>query len=147
MQRNITDENIDASIFTLGILNSYILDFVLRKLITINVNQTYLKQLPIPIIEDTPHSAEIIQIVKRLLMLNGDLYDELDILIYGSGFETLNYEQLVAELNGRVAIVFDLEREELINLLKTFESANHRISVQQEAQRIIEVYDRLKEGE
>lgn len=147
MQRNITDENIDASIFTLGILNSYILDFVLRKLITINVNQTYLKQLPIPMIEDTPHSAEIIQIVKRLLMLNGDLYDELDILIYGSGFETLNYEQLVAELNGRVAIVFDLEREELINLLKTFESANHRISVQQEAQRIIEVYDRLKEGE
>ena len=131
----------------MGIINSYVLDFVLRKLITINVNQTYLKQLPIPRFEDTNYSKEIAQIVKYLLMLNGTMYDELDDLISGNEFELLNFEQLIAELNARVAIVFDLEREELINLLKTFETVNHRISVQQESQRIIEVYDLLKEGE
>ena len=56
--------------FTLGIINSYVLDFVLRKLITINVNQTYLKQLPIPRFEDTNYSKEIAQIVKYLLVKN-----------------------------------------------------------------------------
>ncbi len=145
MQKNVNDEKIYDSLFTLGVLNSYTLDFVLRKLITINVNQTYLKQLPIPLASTCESADEIIQIVKRLLMLNGELYDELDNLVPGESFSDMNFDQLIAELNARVAIIYDLTREDLINLLRTFETPTHKKAVKEEAQRIIEVYDRLKE--
>lgn len=147
MQKNMAESSLEESLFILGILNSYTLDFVLRKLITINVNQTYLKQLPIPPMTNTPFALDLIQLVKRLLMLNGEKYKEIDTLLPGTIFSDFSYEELIAEINARVAIIYGLEREELINLLRTFESTNHKQAVQEEAQRIIEVYDRLKAGE
>lgn len=147
MQKNMAESSLEESLFILGILNSYTLDFVLRKLITINVNQTYLKQLPIPPMTNTPFAVDLIQLVKRLLMLNGEKYKEIDTLLPGTIFSDFSYEELIAEINARVAIIYGLEREELINLLRTFESTNHKQTVQEEAQRIIEVYDRLKAGE
>ena len=143
----MAESSLEESLFILGILNSYTLDFVLRKLITINVNQTYLKQLPIPPMTNTPFALDLIQLVKRLLMLNGEKYKEIDTLLPGTIFSDFSYEELIAEINARVAIIYGLEREELINLLRTFESTNHKQAVQEEAQRIIEVYDRLKAGE
>ena len=58
-------------------------------------------------------------------------------------FDDLPVESLTAERNARVAHGQKLTREEVINLMKTFESANQKESVQAEAQRIIDVYDRL----
>lgn len=41
-------------------------------------------------------------------------------------------------------LVFDLTREDIIDLMKTFETANHKTFVEEETQRIISVYDRIK---
>lgn len=114
-----------------------------------NVNLFYLKQLPIPSADEFPYSDEITKLSKSLLKKNGKPYDELDKLLQDEGvenpteFDALSVEILTAELNARVVLGFKLTREEVINLMKTFESANHKQDVQAEAQRIIDVYDRL----
>ncbi|EJC3745189.1 Eco57I restriction-modification methylase domain-containing protein [Enterococcus faecium] len=147
MQINANETTLLARLFYLAMLNSYVLDFVMRKLIDKHVSQTFLKQLPIPPHGQFVYEDDLIQITKELLMLNDNGFEELDSLVLGTKFKGKNYNQLVAELNARIAIGFDLNRDELINLLRTFESANHKQAVQEEAQRIIEVYDRLKVGE
>jgi len=144
MQKDVSPDILHSQLFTLGFLNSYTIDFVLRKLITINVNQTYLKQLPIPAMADVSSADEIIQIVKRLLLENGPLYEELNHLLPGETFKGLLHDDLIAELNARVMIAFELTREDVIDLMKTFETANHKNFVEEETQRIISVYDRIK---
>lgn len=144
MQKDIDDTMIESQLFTLGLLNSYVLDFILRKLITMNVNQTYLKQLPIPKVSDFSDSKSIIQIVKSLLLENGSLYEELDKLVAGNDFNHFTHDELIAELNARVMLAFDLTREEVLDLMKSFETANHKLFVEEETQRIINVYDRIK---
>lgn len=143
MQKDVSQDILQSQLFTLGLLNSYAIDFVLRKLITINVNQTYLKQLPIPVMADVPSADEIVQIVKRLLLENGPLYEELEDLVPGYGFKGLSHDDLIAELNARVMLAFELTREDIIDLMKTFETANHKTFVEEETQRIIAVYDRI----
>lgn len=147
MQKNADQNTIQEKLFYLAMLNSYVLDFIMRKLIDKHVSQTFLKQLPIPTIEEFVYIDDILQISKELLLLEGDDYLILNEQVGGNAFRGFDYKQLVAELNARVAIGFDLTRQDLIDLLKTFESVNHKEAVQEEAQRIIEVFDRLIEGE
>lgn len=144
VQKDVTDSMIQEQLFTLGFLNSYPIDFVLRKLVNTNINQTYLKQLPIPKIQEVEQAENIIQIVKFLLLENGDLYSELDSLIPGDSFKDVSHDELVAELNARVMLAFDLTREEVLDMMKSFETANHKEYVEEETQRIINVYDRIK---
>lgn len=143
MEKDVDPTKIQEKLFTLGLLNSYVLDFVLKKLVNTNINQTYLKQLPIPEMCDVSSSDDIIQIVKRLLLENGSLYEELEVLVPGNSFKELAHDDLIAELNARVMLAFDLTREDIIDLMKTFETANHKIFVEEETQRIISVYDRI----
>ena len=143
MEKDVDPTKIQEKLFTLGLLNSYVLDFVLKKLVNTNINQTYLKQLPIPTISDVSCSEEIIQIVKQLLLKNGPLYEELENLVTGDGFKELSHDDLIAELNARVMLAFELTREDIIDLMKTFETANHKAFVEEETQRIIAVYDRI----
>ena len=61
----------------------------------------------------------------------------------GDSFKGLTHDDLIAELNARVMIAFELTREDVIDLMKTFETANHKTFVEEETQRIISVYDRI----
>mgnify|MGYP002741653999 FL=1 len=144
MERDAGNLSIEEKLFYLGLINSYALDYVLKKLVNTNISQTYLKQLPIPTISDVSSSDEIIQIVKQLLLENGLLYEELKELVPGENFNELTHDALIAELNARVMVAFDLTREDIIDLMKTFETANHKTFVEEETQRIISVYDRIK---
>lgn len=96
MEKDVDPTKIQEKLFTLGLLNSYVLDFVLKKLVNTNINQTYLKQLPIPTISDVSSSDKIIQIVKQLLLKNGPLYKELEDLVPGDGFKGLSHDDLIA---------------------------------------------------
>lgn len=144
-EKNVENFSITERLFTLGMLNSYVLDFALRQLISINVNQIYLKQLPIPRISDIKDSDEIIQIIKELLKENEGYYQDLDELVPGEAYMNYEHNELIAELNARVMIDFNLTRQEVVTLMHTFESAKHAKAVQEETQRIIDCYDRLKE--
>lgn len=145
-QRDAKNMVMAEKLFNLGLLNSYVLDFVLRQLISININQIYLQQLPIPKSSDVKDSAEIIQITKTLLKENAGYYQDLDDLVPGDAYKDYEPDKLIAELNARVMIDFKLTRQEIVTLMHTFESANHTKDVQDETQRILDCYDKLSEG-
>ena len=132
-------------LFTLGVLNSYVLDFVLRQLISININKIYLQQLPIPRDSDVKDSPQIIQITKALLQENKGCYQNLNELVHGDAYQDYGHNDLIAELNARVMIDFDLTRQEIVTLMHTFESPKYVKEVQDETQRILDCYDRLSE--
>lgn len=134
---------IDERLFILGMLNSYVIDFVLRQLISMNVNQIYLKQLPVPSMLEIHDSELIIQIVKELLKENEYYYKDLDSKIPGNKYKDACHNDLTAELNARIMIDFCLEREDILNLMSTFESSKHAKEVKQETQKILDFYDKL----
>ncbi|WP_313629209.1 Eco57I restriction-modification methylase domain-containing protein [Enterococcus italicus] len=144
MQKDAMNMPLKEKMFYLGILNSYPVDFVLRRLITRNVNMTYVKQLPIAQYEENEISESIIDLISNLIKKSQyiDLPDD-----YTFNRLDIDEEWLIAELNARIAILYNLSREDVIFMLTSFESTNNKTAVQEEAQRIIEVYDRLKEGE
>lgn len=150
VQKDSDQMSLGERLFYLGIMNSYIMDFFLRKIIVKNVSQTFLDQLPIPSYHEFRDSFLISRIVFTLLKYDKYHSEQYDDLTRGFGNEnllSLDYDGLIALLNAKVAIHFDLDRNQLISLMKDFESPNHKQFVLLEAQRIIEVFDRLKEGE
>lgn len=66
-------------------------------------------------------------------------------LAFGDVYQNYDHDQLVADLNARIMIDFNLTRQEVVTLMHTFESANHMKDVQDETQRILDSYDRLSE--
>ena len=145
VQRNSENMNDKEKLFILGMLNSYVLDFILRQQITVNINQIYLKQLPIPNIKDVSDADQIVQIVKELLKENNGYYSDLDKTVVGNSYSEKNHDELIAELNARVMINFDLTRQEIVTLMQTFESPKYVKDVQKETQRILDCYDKLSE--
>ena len=115
------------------------------QLISINISQISLQQLPIPKIEEIKDAANIIQISKELLKENDGYYQDLDDLVHGDAYQGYRHDELVAELNARVMLDFNLTRQEVVTLMHTFESAAHKKEVQEETQRILDCYDRLSE--
>lgn len=145
MQRNAVHMSLSTKLFDLGLLNSYVIDFTLRQLISMNVSLIFLQQLPIPKDSDLEDSSQIIQIVKALLKENKGYYPELDDTVRGDEYQGYSHDELIAELNARVMLDFNLTRQEVVTLMHTFESANHTKDVQEKTQRILDSYDKLSE--
>lgn len=146
IQRECSDMNLSQQLFILGFMNSYVLDFMIRQLVTVNINLPFSSQLPIPKFADISDSSVIVQIVKELLRENGGYYQDLDRRIKGNDYQNYEHNDLVAELNARIMIDFNLKRQEIIMLMHTFESAKYKKIVQQETQRILDKYDKLSKG-
>ena len=132
-------------IFIGGILNSYVIDFLLRQLISANVSLIFVQQMPVPKMDEVKDSSQIVQISKTLLQENKGYYQDLDELVHGDAYQGYSHDELIAELNARVMLDFNLTRQEIVTLMHTFESANHTKDVQDETQRILDCYDKLSE--
>ena len=132
-------------IFIVGILNSYEIDFLLRQLISANVSLIFVQQMPVPKMDEVKDSSQIVQISKTLLQENKGYYQDLDELVHGDAYQGYSHDELIAELNARVMLDFNLTRQEIVTLMHTFESANHTKDVQDETQRILDCYDKLSE--
>ncbi|EMD7413258.1 adenine methyltransferase [Enterococcus faecalis] len=148
VQKDGDKMSLERKLFVLGLLNSYVVDYILRQMIQDSLALTFFYSLPIcDEFEKSHYFKDISTLVSQLLKLNNpELFSNLH--CSNTDFNDQKNEQdLIAELNACVAITYDVSRSELIHLLKSFESANHKQAVQEEAQRIIEVYDRLKVGE
>lgn len=150
MQRDANMMAVKDRIYYVGLLNSFILDFVARQLITTDINLFFVDLLPIPTTTNISDANEIAMISYELL-LHGSLripdYYELRSQFTSEKYKRATKTQLIAMLNARIAIDFGLTRDDLILLMSTFESANHKEDVRAEAQEIIDVYDNIKEGE
>ena len=134
-------------IFMVGMLNSYVIDFLLRQLISVNVSLIFVKQMPIPRIKEVEDAYQIIQISKELLKENDGCYQDLDDLVRGDAYQGYSHDELIAELNARVMLDFNLTRQEVVTLMHTFESPKYAKEVQKETQRILDCYDKLRKGE
>ena len=63
----------------------------------------------------------------------------------GDAYQGYSHDELIAELNARVMLDFNLTRQEVVTLMHTFESAAHKKDDQEETQRILDCYDKLSE--
>lgn len=143
VQKNSNEMSVASQLFILTMLNSYVLDFVIRQLITIHISLPFSMQLPIPKYEDIDDADKLVQISKTLLQENKGYYTDLNELAPGNDYAGKSHEELIAELNARVMLDFDLTRDEVITLMHTFESAKWKSFVEEETQRIVDVYDKL----
>lgn len=108
-----------------GILDSFVLDFVLRSRVSTNINMFYLYQLPIPrlTVKDTSF-APIRNCAARLICTTAefdDLAKEVGLKSHKHGATDPDERaQLRAELDGLVAHLYGLTEEEFTHILGTF---------------------------
>ena len=145
-QRHPQKMDIAQKLFIVGIINSYTLDFYLRQLVEKNISKFFLKQLPIPRIEDIKDADNIIQIVKELLKKNEGFYTDLDTLIPGNNYSNYNENALLAELDARIMLDYGITRQEVVTILESFKSKKHTKDVEEDEQRILDKYDQLTGG-
>lgn len=144
-EKNADKVSLKEKLFMVGVLNSYVIDFVLRQLISVNVSLIFVQQLPIPKMAEVKDAQQIIQISKELFKENMGYYQDFDRLVPGDAYQGYSHDELIAELNARIMLDFNLTRQEAVTLMHTFESTNHTKDVQDETQRILDCYDRLSE--
>ncbi|MFR0560961.1 Eco57I restriction-modification methylase domain-containing protein [Limosilactobacillus mucosae] len=137
--------SLPSKLFLLGMLNSYTIDYVLRKLVSSNINKIYLNQLPLPQFSDVEDAEDIALISKELLKENKGYYTDLDVRVPGDKYAGLSHDMLIAKLNARVMHDFDIDRQELLNIMKSFESAAHVKDVEKMTQLIINEYEKLEQ--
>lgn len=136
-----------------GLLNSFVLDFIIRRKVGTHVNIFYLNQLPIINIQDThKYFFNIMSRVAHLICTSVN-YDELakeaGMSDYKQGVTDSELRQtLQNQIDAYVADLYGLTREELIYILSTFESPKHKAEMRKIGQSVIEAFDELKrEGE
>lgn len=147
VQKDAGSLGIENKLFYIGIMNSYVIDYYLRLLVTTNINQFFVKQLPFPVPTVLQDHTEISTIVANILTYSDSFSAKFEnIASKCSGYSLSSRpekEYLIAELNARIAIDFSLTRDDLITLLQTFETPKHKKEAQAISQRIVDCFDTL----
>ncbi len=149
IQKDVKNVTIQDRLFYLGLMDSYVVDYYLRLLVTTNINQFFIKQLPFASPRETDDSSVIENVVRALLIKKNaetNFFDNLPVSEEddtNQDFLSMSQPSLIAELNARVAKLYSLNRNDLITLLATFESPLYKQEVQEESQRIINRFDEL----
>ena len=121
-------DNNASLLFCVAVLNSYVIDWLLRIKVSQNINMFYVYQLPVPRLDaGDPAFAPIVERAAKLICTTPE-FDEL--LKDLSGFENLKgltgvtdpaaRAQLRAELDGMIAHLYGLTESELAHILSTF---------------------------
>ena len=108
-----------------AILNSFVLDWVIRQKVTSNVNQFYIYQLPMPRLTADGSSSDLIALPAARLICTSPEFDvlarELGMGSHSEGaIEPLERSRLRAELDGRIAHLYGLTEDEFAHILLTF---------------------------
>ena len=138
VQRLAKNSSIKEKLFFLGYLNSYVIDFELRSLVSTNITKNYLNQLTIPLPSEVKYANDVILLVKELLKENTGYYQDLDELVPGDKYQGLDHDKLVAKLNALVMLEFGLNRQEILKIMDSFKSAKHAKEVEDMTQLIID---------
>ncbi|NQV39915.1 MAG: N-6 DNA methylase [Nitrosopumilus sp.] len=105
-----------------GMLNSFVLDFVLRFRVSINANMFYVYEMPVPrISEKESNFQKIVERVGSLICITKEyelLKQKLEIKkIYTNENERMN---AIAEINAYAAKIYNINEDELKYILSTF---------------------------
>ena len=109
--------------FVLGVLSSIPLDWYARRFVELHVNQHILNGFPIPnpSAED-PLRARVIDISGRLAAVDGRYSEwaaEIDIPV-GSVTDEATRDDLIAELDALVSLLYGLDRDDVEHVFSTF---------------------------
>jgi hypothetical protein len=105
-----------------GILNSFVIDYVLRFKVSANVNIFYIYQLPVPrLLPDDPHCQAIAQRVARLVCI-GPEFDTLRREVLGTAevhvaTNPIERQRLQNQIDALVVHLYGLQEEELRHIL------------------------------
>ena len=108
-----------------AILNSFLVDYFTRNMVSANINMFYIYQLPVPrLTESDPAFAPIVHAAARLICTTpefDDLAREVGLGSYADGAtDPAERARLRAELDGRIAHLYGLTEDEFAHILKTF---------------------------
>lgn len=130
-----------------ALMNSFVVDFVLRRKISANVNMFYLYQLPVPrLTEDEMYFEELMKRSAALIAVDSyydELKSEVGIKVGEIGKEVR--QLLQNQIDAYVAKIYGLNRDEFLYVLSTFKSPKHAEEMKQIAQGVIEQFDILEE--
>ena len=126
-------------VFCTGLLDSYVLDYLLRNKVTTNINMFYIYQLPVPRYgSGDPYFEAIVARAGRLICTTPE-YDALaqeiglqPLTTNASGQPVYGYtavaerEQARAELDARVAHLYSLTEDEYAHVLSSFKITDSR---------------------
>ncbi|MFR0570251.1 Eco57I restriction-modification methylase domain-containing protein [Ligilactobacillus salivarius] len=138
VQRLAKNSSIKEKLFFLGYLNSYVIDFELRSLVSTNITKNYLNKLTIPLPGEVKYADDVTLLVKELLKENTGYYQDLDELVPGDKYQGLDHDKLVAKLNALIMLEFGLNRQEILKIMDSFKSAKHAKEVEDMTQLIID---------
>lgn len=119
-------------LYLCGMLNSFVIDFLMRHKVAININIFYMKEIPVPrlLVED-PLLEEISKRVGQLICISPE-YDELknELKIKNGVTDEEQRAQLMAEINAYAAKICNITKEEFEYILKTFPIVDEKIKQQ-----------------
>lgn len=112
-------------VFCVGILNSLVVDWMLRNKVSQNINMFYVYQLPVPRLSDeAPSFAGITERAAKLICTTpefDDLAREVGLGSHKNGVtDPTERAKLRAELDGMIAQLYGLTEEEFTHILSTF---------------------------
>lgn len=139
------------SVYLMGVLNSFILDSVLRMKVTSNINMFFLYQLPVPrLSHGNPYFDIIASLAAKLTCITPD-FAEVWQDIMGEAWDESNSvtnpaerQALRDELDALVAHLYNLSRDEFAHIFNTFPlvfSDDDAGNAKKEA--LLSVYDRF----
>lgn len=141
IQREDFDVSLEDRIIYVSLLNSYVVDFQIRQIVSSTVLVFMVKSLVIPKSSDLIYRQEILDIGVSLLLKNGEEYEELRELVTDNRYIEMDRKDLEARLNAIVALEYELSREDILILMKSFLTPNHAASAKESFQEMIEMYD------
>ncbi len=112
-------------LFCVAVLDSFVIDWLLRQKVTTNINMFYVYQLPIPrFTSRDPAFAPIVERAARLICTTpefDDLAKEVGLKSHkDGGTDPKQRAQLRAELDGMIAHLYHLTEQEFTHILSTF---------------------------
>lgn len=112
-------------LFCTGVLNSFVIDWLIRQKVTTNVNMFYVYQLPVPRLGDRDYNfTGIVNRVAKLICTTAefdDLASDVGLGSHTNGItEPAKRAILRAELDGMIAHLYGLTEDEFSHILSSF---------------------------
>jgi len=112
----------DVMMFMCGLFNSFVIDFLVRRRISLHATMSHVLELPIPRYgKNDPYFSEIVERVGSLVCTTKE-FDSLksELQIKDSITEQSKRDEAIAQINAYVAKIYDITKEELEYILNTF---------------------------
>lgn len=136
--------SINEMLYYCGLFNTFVLDYIIRKKVKRHVSVYIMNELSVPVYSETnPMHNQIVNLVAQLFT-NNKVYRPLLERINFNMNNVIGIEErskIRSQLDAIIAILYGLNREELINILNTFKKGH----TAEELQGVITAFDELYE--